>query len=91
MAAQAPAGIPQLEPEAYVKQFKEFLAQYNKLTEMCFLDCANDFTTRKVLDSESSCSLNCMEKYLKMTQRISQRFQEYQMLNAEGAPSMPGS
>jgi len=28
---------------------------------------------------QSSCALNCMDKYLKMTQRISQRFQEYQM------------
>ena len=28
---------------------------------------------------QSACALNCMDKYLKMTQRISQRFQEYQM------------
>ncbi len=25
---------------------------YNKLSEMCFLDCVHDFTTRKVLESE---------------------------------------
>jgi len=28
---------------------------------------------------QASCAVNCMDKYLKMTQRISQRFQEYQM------------
>ena len=26
--------------------------QYNKLTEMCFNDCATDFTTRNILTSE---------------------------------------
>lgn len=31
------------------------------------------------------CALNCMEKYLKMNQRISQRFQEYQMIANENA------
>lgn len=29
--------------------------------------------------------MNCMEKYLKMNQRISQRFQEYQMQQNEAA------
>ncbi|XP_064602866.1 mitochondrial import inner membrane translocase subunit Tim9-like [Liolophura sinensis] len=79
-----------LDTEATVKQFKEFLLSYNKLSEMCFNDCATDFTTRKVLDSEDKCSLNCMEKYLKMTQRISLRFQEYQLQQSEGASVMPG-
>jgi len=68
-----------LVTETTMKQFREFLSSYNKLSEMCFNDCVHDFTTRKILDKENSCSMNCMDKYLKMTQRISQRFQEYQM------------
>ena len=74
-----PGGMPPMDTESTVKQFKEFLSQYNRLTEMCFIDCAKDFTTRNVLKAENNCALNCLEKYLKMTQRISQRFQEYQI------------
>jgi import inner membrane translocase subunit TIM9 len=44
------------------------------------MDCVNDFSTRKVLNAEDTCSINCLEKYLKMNQRISQRFQEHQAL-----------
>ncbi|KAL1776043.1 mitochondrial import inner membrane translocase subunit Tim9 [Sigmodon hispidus] len=70
MAAQ----IPESDQ---IKQFKEFLGTYNKLTETCFLDCVKDFTTREVKPEEVACSEHCLQKYLKMTQRISMRFQEY--------------
>ena len=58
-----------------IRTFKDFLANYNKLSEICFSDCVWDFTTRKVSRGEDSCALNCAEKYLKMNQRISTRFQ----------------
>ncbi|XP_033104986.1 mitochondrial import inner membrane translocase subunit Tim9-like [Anneissia japonica] len=74
----------QQQQQMEIKQFKDFLSSYNQLTERCFLDCVKDFTSRKVLDSEKSCSNRCMDKYLKMTQRISQRFQEYQIQQNEG-------
>jgi hypothetical protein len=32
------------------------------------------------MNSEDTCVTNCLEKYLKMNQRISLRFQEHQML-----------
>ncbi|XP_077866345.1 mitochondrial import inner membrane translocase subunit Tim9-like [Saccoglossus kowalevskii] len=66
-------------------KFREFLLSYNRLSEMCFVDCVMDFTSRKVSDNEDSCTNRCMEKYLKMTQRISQRFQEYQVQQNENA------
>lgn len=68
-----------------IKTFKDFMANYNKLSEICFADCVWDFTSRKVANSESNCALNCAEKYLKMNQRISTRFQEFQMLANENA------
>lgn len=34
---------------------------------------------------QDKCALNCTEKYLKMVQRISQRFQEFQMVTNENA------
>ncbi|XP_043261966.1 mitochondrial import inner membrane translocase subunit Tim9 [Colletes gigas] len=63
-----------------IKAFREFLTSYNKLSEICFVDCINDFTARDIKPQEDKCALNCMEKYLKMNQRISERFQEYQII-----------
>jgi len=60
-------------------QFREFLSQYNKITEHCFMHCVHDFTTRRVIAAEDSCSTHCLQKFMKMTSRISQRFQEHQM------------
>ncbi|XP_076312643.1 mitochondrial import inner membrane translocase subunit Tim9-like [Tachypleus tridentatus] len=68
-----------------IKQFKDFLISYNKLSELCFTDCVHDFTVRQVQDKEDRCAMNCMEKYLKMNQRITQRFQEFQMQANEAA------
>lgn len=104
-------------------QFSDFLQSYNKLSEICFTDCVNDFTSRDIKKAEvcfstkcvsvapfissnydwlfffliwlfhpsskqDLCALNCMEKYLKMNQRISQRFQEFQILANENAIAM---
>ncbi|XP_017112943.1 mitochondrial import inner membrane translocase subunit Tim9 [Drosophila elegans] len=71
-----------------MKTFSDFLMSYNKLSEMCFTDCVRDFTSRDVKDTEEKCSLNCMEKYLKMNQRVSQRFQEFQVVANENALAM---
>ena len=66
-----------------IKTFKDFLSNYNKLSELCFTDCVWDFTTRKVSKGEDSCALNCAEKFLKANQRISTRFVEFQMIANE--------
>uniref|UniRef100_A0A8D0AFI2 Mitochondrial import inner membrane translocase subunit n=1 Tax=Sander lucioperca TaxID=283035 RepID=A0A8D0AFI2_SANLU len=70
--------------------FKEFLGTYNKVTENCFMDCVKDFTTREVKTDESSCSESCLQKYLKMTQRISMRFQEYHIQQNEALAAKAG-
>lgn len=59
------------------------MASYNRLVETCFLDCINEFTTRNVQAREETCALNCMDKYLRMNQRMSERFEEFQMLANE--------
>uniref|UniRef100_A0A1L8E114 Mitochondrial import inner membrane translocase subunit n=1 Tax=Nyssomyia neivai TaxID=330878 RepID=A0A1L8E114_9DIPT len=85
MAAQVP--LESLDKDQ-LKTFSDFLMSYNKLSEMCFIDCVTDFTARSVKNDEERCALNCMEKYLKMNQRVSQRFQEYQMISNENAMAM---
>lgn len=81
MAMQLPSDINAEQ----IKSFRDFLTSYNKLSEICFIDCIMDFTTRDVRTKEEKCALNCMEKYLKMNQRVSQRFQEFQMITNENA------
>ncbi|GJQ82305.1 hypothetical protein Trydic_g381 [Trypoxylus dichotomus] len=73
-----------LDPE-HIKTFKDFLVSYNRLTELCFNDCITDFTSRTIKAKEEKCALNCLEKFLKANQRISQRFQEFQMIANENA------
>ncbi|KAH1022047.1 hypothetical protein HUJ04_011511 [Dendroctonus ponderosae] len=139
-------GLENIDGEQ-IKTFKDFLISYNKLTEMCFLDCVSDFTSRNIKQAErfsvalligahsnctshsaallggtaeertltlsrlkwlvctpafepmypyqlgffltrfsaDKCSLNCLAKFLKVNQRISQRFQEFQLLANENA------
>ncbi|EFN74522.1 Mitochondrial import inner membrane translocase subunit Tim9 [Camponotus floridanus] len=81
MAMQVPADVDADQ----IKSFRDFLTSYNKLSEICFVDCVTDFTTREVRAKEEKCALNCMEKYLKMNQRVSQRFQEFQITANENA------
>nr|SVE86550.1 EOG090X0MSH [Daphnia similis]SVE87177.1 EOG090X0MSH [Daphnia similis]SVE87802.1 EOG090X0MSH [Daphnia similis]SVE88435.1 EOG090X0MSH [Daphnia similis] len=71
-----------------IKSFRDFLFSYNKLSELCFVDCVWDFTSRTVRDQENNCAVNCAEKFLKANQRISQRFQEFQVISNENALAM---
>ncbi len=57
------------------------------LSESCFVDCVRDFTSREVTERESRCATNCMDKYLKMTQRLSLRFQEHQLMQQQQPPT----
>ncbi|XP_044748644.1 mitochondrial import inner membrane translocase subunit Tim9 [Coccinella septempunctata] len=86
MSVPLPAGggLENVDPEQ-IKTFKDFLISYNKLSELCFNDCISDFTSRTIKNKEDRCALNCLEKFLKVNQRISQRFQEFQMLANENA------
>ncbi|KAM6311461.1 mitochondrial import inner membrane translocase subunit Tim9 isoform 4-T4 [Aegotheles albertisi] len=43
----------QISESDQIKQFKEFLGTYNKITENCFLDCIKDFTSREVKTEEN--------------------------------------
>ncbi|KAJ1366378.1 hypothetical protein KIN20_027019 [Parelaphostrongylus tenuis] len=61
--------------DADLETFRDFLIRYNKVTEQCFGSCVNDFTVRSVTKKEEKCSLNCLNKFLKMTQRLSLRLQ----------------
>uniref|UniRef100_A0A2S2NS89 Mitochondrial import inner membrane translocase subunit n=1 Tax=Schizaphis graminum TaxID=13262 RepID=A0A2S2NS89_SCHGA len=64
-------------------QVKEIFKSYNKLTELCFMDCATDFTVGDLKSDEVRCAENCTSKFLKASERMTQRFQEYQLIMNE--------
>ena len=49
---------------------------YSRLVQRCFDDCVNDFTTKSLQSREEGCAMKCVEKYLKGSERLGQRFQE---------------
>ncbi|GAB6021805.1 hypothetical protein CHUAL_004378 [Chamberlinius hualienensis] len=83
------AGVAPVDPSnldsSQIQYFKNFLMSYNQLSDQCFQDCVHDFTIRDIHDKEDRCAKNCLEKYIKMNNRITQRFQEHQMLQNEAA------
>ncbi|XP_044730216.1 mitochondrial import inner membrane translocase subunit Tim9-like [Chrysoperla carnea] len=80
-----PAGSYDTLETSQIKNFKDFLISYNKLSELCFVDCISDFTSRNVKPEEERCAVNCAEKFLKANQRISERFQEFQIISSENS------
>ncbi|PYH41271.1 protein transporter TIM9 [Aspergillus saccharolyticus JOP 1030-1] len=58
------------------KQMKEFMTMYTKLVQKCFDDCVNDFTTKSLINREESCVMRCVDKYMKSSARLNERFQE---------------
>ena len=74
------------------------MTTYNNVTENCFRDCINDFTSRKIQAKEVgsctaelafvrhviappplqiTCSEHCVDKFIKMSQRVTMRLQEH--------------
>ena len=49
---------------------------YSNLVQRCFDDCVNDFTTKSLHPKEEGCVMKCVDKYLKGSERLGQRFQE---------------
>lgn len=49
---------------------------YSKLVQRCFDDCVNDFTTKSLVSREEGCVMRCVDKSLKASGRLSERFQE---------------
>ncbi|KAG8526771.1 protein transporter tim9 [Bacidia gigantensis] len=66
----------ELEGRMEKKQMKDMMTMYSRLVQRCFDDCVNDFTTKSVTSKEESCTMRCVDKYMKSQERLGQRFQE---------------
>ncbi|KAI9767056.1 MAG: protein transporter tim9 [Geoglossum umbratile] len=72
------------------KQMKEFMNMYSNLVQKCFEDCVNDFTTKSLHSKEEGCVMRCVDKFLKTSERVGQRFAEQNatMMQNAGAGSL---
>ncbi|KAI9813450.1 MAG: protein transporter tim9 [Pycnora praestabilis] len=66
----------ELQTRMEKKQMKEFMTMYSKLVQRCFDDCVDDFTTKTLHSREEGCVMRCVDKHLKGSERLGQRFQE---------------
>ncbi|KAL4903862.1 mitochondrial import inner membrane translocase subunit tim9 [Aspergillus multicolor] len=71
------------------KQMKEFMTMYSKLVQRCFDDCVNDFTTKSLIAREESCVMRCVDKIMKGSGRMNERFQEQNAAMMQSG-SLPG-
>ena len=81
----SPSSNQNLVGSEQMKSFADLLKTFNKISDLCFSDCVWDLTSRKINEKESKCFLNCAEKFLKSNQRISTRFQEFQLFANKNA------
>ncbi|KAG2210853.1 chaperone [Mucor mucedo] len=58
------------------KQITDFMDLFTRLTDRCFKECANDFTSKAVSSREEACVKRCADRFLKHSERVSVRFGE---------------
>ncbi|NXY84645.1 TIM9 translocase, partial [Alcedo cyanopectus] len=66
------------------------LRTYNKITEKCLLDCIKDFTSNELNQRRCLAQNTAVQKYLKMPQSISMRFQECHIQQNEALEAKAG-
>lgn len=71
MTVPSPASLPDADADANAVS-----QMYSKLVQRCFDDCVNDFTTKTLVSREEGCVMRCVDKSLKSSGRLNERFQE---------------
>ncbi|KXT10454.1 hypothetical protein AC579_7898 [Pseudocercospora musae] len=72
------------------KQTKEFMNMYSNLVQRCFNDCVTDFTSKSLQSKEEGCVMRCVDKFLKSSERLGERFQEENAAMAQRGPGGMG-
>ncbi|SMQ45821.1 unnamed protein product [Zymoseptoria tritici ST99CH_3D7] len=80
----------ELQSRTERKQMKDFMNMYSNLVQRCFNDCVNDFSSKSLQSKEEGCVMRCVDKFLKSSERLGERFQEQnaQMAQQNGGIGM---
>ncbi|USP81866.1 hypothetical protein yc1106_09140 [Curvularia clavata] len=74
----------ELQSRMEKKQMKEFMNMYSNLVQQCFDHCVNGFESKSLTSREESCVMRCVDKHMKGSQRLGDRFQEQNAAMAQG-------
>ncbi|KAF2276324.1 uncharacterized protein EI97DRAFT_433161 [Westerdykella ornata] len=89
MDALTPNEQRELQNRMEKKQMKEFMNMYSNLVQRCFDDCINGFESKSLTSREESCIMRCVDKHMKASQRLGDRFQEQNAAMAQQG-ALPG-
>ncbi|KAG2162475.1 hypothetical protein D6C84_00787 [Aureobasidium pullulans] len=70
------------------KQMSQFMNMYSNLVQRCFEHCVDDFTSAKLSSKEEGCTMRCVDKFIKGSERLGQRFQEQNAAMAQSGGLM---
>ncbi|KAK6514227.1 protein transporter tim9 [Arthrobotrys conoides] len=73
------------------RQMREFMTMYSNLVQRCFDDCVTDFTSKTMNNKEEGCISKCVEKWLKGSERMGQRFAEQNAAMMASGGSLGGA
>jgi import inner membrane translocase subunit TIM9 len=62
---------------------------YQNLVQKCFDDCISDFSSKSLGSREENCVMRCVDKSLKASERLGNRFQEQNAAMMQSG-SLPG-
>ncbi|NP_001156116.1 mitochondrial import inner membrane translocase subunit Tim9 B [Acyrthosiphon pisum] len=67
-----------MDEEVQLKNIKEFLQNYNKITDDCFSQCVYTLSQSRLTGEEALCASNCVQKSKFVDQKCMQAFIEHQ-------------
>ncbi|KAL0994952.1 hypothetical protein UPYG_G00129880 [Umbra pygmaea] len=59
-----------MEPEAQIRNLRDFLMVYNRMTEICFRKCTSNFNYRTLTMDEERCADSCAGKLIRSNHRL---------------------
>ncbi|KAF6719959.1 Mitochondrial import inner membrane translocase subunit Tim10 B [Oryzias melastigma] len=59
-----------MDPDQQLRNLKDFLLVYNRMTEICFQRCSSNFNYRNLTMDEERCVDNCAGKLIRSNHRL---------------------
>uniref|UniRef100_A0A1A7YXW1 Mitochondrial import inner membrane translocase subunit Tim10 B n=1 Tax=Iconisemion striatum TaxID=60296 RepID=A0A1A7YXW1_9TELE len=59
-----------MDPDQQLRNLRDFLLVYNRMTEICFQRCSSNFNYRNLTMDEESCVDNCAGKLIRSNHRL---------------------
>ncbi|XP_034489966.1 mitochondrial import inner membrane translocase subunit Tim10B [Drosophila innubila] len=64
--------------DSNLRNLKDFLTLYNKVTELCFNRCVDNLSQRELFDQERTCVDRCVTKFARFNQNMMKSYVDVQ-------------